>query len=178
VQLDDLVEEWLMTCNPAVSITSLLAALDSSPDILKQDLERCLNKGALLSLSDKDRVKYVMCTAELKGWLTCPTSCKLLINGNEEASEMFSSTSFLSAKLLERLLPVKSVVSQYHFCSLQTSFRDDIGDAAGLLKSLTVQLLTLDAIPRDFSFLSSADLEKIKQRNLESICVLFRNLIQ
>lgn len=134
--------------------------------------------GTSLSLNDQDRVKWMMQSPKLREWLNFPGSRKLLINGDGAANEMLSSTTFLSAKLLESLGHIEPIVSQHFFCSLHTTSKKDImADATGLIKSFVTQLLQRD-VSWDLSFLSTTDLEKIQHNDLGSICALYRRLIQ
>lgn len=162
----------------SVTQIALVLALGLSPDVPQQDLKRCLSMGTSLSLNDQDRVKWMMQSPKLREWLNFPESRKLLINGDGAANEMFSSTTFLSAKLLESLGHIEPIVSQHFFCSLHTTSRKDImADATGLIKSFVSQLLQRD-VSWDLSFLSTTDLEKIQHNDLETICALYRRLIQ
>ena len=134
--------------------------------------------GTSLSLTDQDRVEWMMRSPKLREWLNFPESRTLLLNGDGDANEMFSPTTFLSAKLLESLTHIEPILTQHFFCSLHTTSRRDImADANGLIKSFVSQLL-LREVPWDLAFLSVEDLVKIKDNNLEAICVLFRKLIQ
>ena len=134
--------------------------------------------GSALSLIDQDRIKWMIESSRLRDWLNSPRSRILLINGNGDANEMFSSTTFLSAKLLESLGHIEPIIVQHFFCSLHTSSgKDTMADATGLIKSFSFQLLQRDA-PWDLSFLSSTDIEKLRENHLETICTLFRGLLQ
>lgn len=134
--------------------------------------------GTSLSLTDQDRVEWMMQSPKLREWLNYPESRTLLVNGDGDANEMFGPTTFLSAKLLESLGHIEPIISQFFFCSLHTTSRKDVmADAAGLLKSFVYQLLLRD-VPWDLSFLSTADVGKIQLNDIETICALFRNLIQ
>ena len=119
-----------------------------------------------------------MQSRQLHEWLLSPKSRTFLINGNGEANETFSFTTFLSAKLLEGLGKMEPIISLHYFCSLHMTFREDIkDDAVGLVKSFIVQLLPRN-IPWDLSFLSTEDFEKIEHDDLATICTLLRRLIQ
>ena len=134
--------------------------------------------GTSLSLTDQDRVEWMMRSPKLREWLNFPESRTLLLNNDGDANEMFSSTTFLSAKLLESLAHIEPIITQHFFCSLHTTSRKDImADATGLIKSFVSQLL-LREVSWDLAFLSVEDLEKIQNNDLEAICVLFRKLIQ
>ena len=163
----------------AVSHTSLFSALKHSPDVPQQDLKRCLSMGKSLIIIDQDRVKWTMQSPKLLKWLiSSPKSRTLLINGNGDANEMFSSTTFLSAKMLESLGQIEPILSQHFFCSLHTTSRiDNMADATGLIKSFVCQLLLRD-FAWDLTFLSTTDLWKIQNNDLETICALFRKLVQ
>ncbi|CAD6587129.1 MAG: hypothetical protein ASARMPREDX12_002758 [Alectoria sarmentosa] len=161
-----------------VTQISLLSALGLSPDIPQQDLKRCLSMGLSLSLTDQDRVEWMIQSPKLRTWLNFPKSRTLLLNGDGDANEMFSSTTFLSAKLLESLGNMEPIVSQHFFCSLHTTSRKDVmADATGLIKSFVSQLLPR-GISWDLNYLSTTDLGKIQQNDLATICALFRRLIQ
>ena len=167
-----------LTLEAAVTKTSLVSALGSPPDVPQRDLKRCLGMGTSLSLTDQDRVEWMMQSPRLREWLNFPESRTLLLNGDGDANEMFSPTTFLSAKLLESLAHIEPIITQHFFCSLNTSSRKDImADATGLIKSFVSQLLLRD-VSWDLAFLSVEDLEKIQHNDLEAICVLFRKLIQ
>lgn len=134
--------------------------------------------GTLLSLTDHDRVEWMMQSPKLREWLNFPKSRTLLLNGDGDANEMFSSTTFLSAKLLESLGHIEPIISQCFFCSLHTTSRKDtMANATGLIKSFVCQLLQRD-ISWNLSFLSTTDLAKFQQNELETIFALFRRLIQ
>lgn len=172
------MKEHLLNGKAVMSQTSLLPALRSSHDVPQRDLKRCLDMGMPHSLTNQDRVKWMMQSCKLREWLNFPQSRTLLINGNGDANETFSSTTFLSAKLLESLGHIKPIISHHFFCSLHTRSRDDIkDDAVGLVKSFVVQLLLRD-ISWDLSFLSKEDFEKIEHDDLETVCVLLRKLTQ
>ncbi|KAL9134028.1 MAG: hypothetical protein Q9175_004793 [Cornicularia normoerica] len=161
----------------AIIKKTLLSALGLSPDVPQQDLKRCLRMGPSLSLTDQDRVKWMIESPQLREWLNFPRSRILLLNGDGDANEMFSSTTFLSAKLLESLGHIEPIITQHFFCSLHTTSRKDVmADATGLIKSFGSQLLLRD-LSWDLSFLSSSDLGKIQHNDLETICALFRRLI-
>lgn len=163
---------------PAVTLTSLVSVLGLSSDVPKQDLKRCLSMGTSLSLTDQDRVEWMMRSPKLREWLNFPKSQTLLLNGDGDANEMFSPTTFLSAKLLESLGHIEPIISQYFFCSLHTTSRKDtMANATGLIKSFVCQLLQRD-ISWNLSFLSTTDLGKVQQNDLETICALFRRLTQ
>lgn len=163
----------------SVSHTSLLSALKHPPDIPQQDLKRCLSMGTSLSIIDQDRVKWTMQSPKLREWLIfSPKSRTLLINSNGDANEMFSSTTFLSAKMLECLGRIEHIMSQHFFCSLHTTSRTDtMADAVGLIKGFVCQLLLRD-FAWDLTFLPTTDLGKIQNNDLETICALFRKMIQ
>ena len=134
--------------------------------------------GTFLSLPDQDRVEWMMQSSRLREWLNFPKSRTLLLNGNGDANEMFSSTTFLSAKLLESLGHIEPVISHHFFCSLHTTSRKDpMANATGLIKSFVSQLLERK-FSWNLSFLSTTDLGKIHQNDLETICALFRGLMQ
>ena len=134
--------------------------------------------GPLLSVTDQDRVEWMMQSPKLREWLNSPNSRTLLLNGDGDANEMFSPTTFLSAKLLESLSHIETILLQRFFCSLHTSSKNDtLADATGLIKSFASQLLSPD-VSWDLSFLSPTDVEKIQHNDLDTICALFRNLIQ
>lgn len=133
----------------------------------------------LLSLTDQDRVEWMIRSPQLREWLIfTPKSRTLLINGNGDTNETLSPTTFLAAKLSESLGHIEPIMSQYFFCSLHTSSRkDNMADATGLIKSFVCQLLQRD-VPWDLSVLSPSDLIQIEHNELNSICALFRKLIQ
>lgn len=135
--------------------------------------------GTLLSLTDQDRVEWMMQSPKLREWLIfTPKSRTLLINGNGDTNETFSPTTFLAAKLSESLGHMEPIMSQHFFCSLHTSSRkDNMADATGLINSFVCQLLDRD-VSWDLNFLSPTDLGNIEHNDLDSICALFRKLIQ
>lgn len=131
-----------------------------------------------LSLADQDRAIWIMQSPRLLEWLNAPRSLTLLINGNGESNDMFSSTTLLSAKLLECLGQTGRIISHHFFCSLHTSSSaSSKDDATGLVKSFVCQLLTRD-MSWDLSFLSQKHLEEIGSGDLETTCMLFRKLVQ
>ena len=124
-----------------------------------------------------------MQSPKLREWLNSPNSRTLLLNGDGDPNDMFSPTTFVSAKLLESLSHIEPVFLQHYFCSLHTSSspsRKNNDNATGLLKSFISQLLLRDDVNSwDLSFLSATDIDKLHQTNdLETLCLLFRNLIQ
>ncbi len=134
--------------------------------------------GTSLSLTDQDRVEWMMRSPTLREWLNFPGSRTLLLNGDGDANEMFPPTTFVSAKLLESLAHIEPIITLLFFCSLHmTSRKDTMADATGLIKSFVSQLLLRDG-PWDLAFLSSADVEKIQNSDIETICMLFRRLLQ
>lgn len=135
--------------------------------------------GTSLSLTDQDRVEWMMQTPKLREWLNSPKSRTLLVNGDGEANDMFPPTTFLSAKLLESLGHIEPIITHHFFCSLHTTSggKDTMADAAGLIKSFISQLLLRD-ISWDLSHLSTTDLEGIQRNDIDTICSLFRNLTQ
>ena len=101
-----------------------------------------------------------------------------MINGNGDANEMFPPTTFLSAKLLDSLGHIEPIFIQHFFCSLHTSSRmDNMADATGLIKSFSFQLLRRDA-SWNLAFLSSTDIEKLRENHLDTVFSLFRGLVQ
>lgn len=157
---------------------SLVSALGVPKDLPQQDLKRCLGMGTSLSLTDQDRVEWMMRSSKLREWLNASESRTLLLNGDGDANEMFSPTTFLSAKLLESLAHIEPIVLQSFFCSLHTSSRNDnMADATGLIKSFVSQLLLRD-VAWDLAFFPVTHLEKIQHNDIETICALFRRLIQ
>lgn len=164
--------------NECITKDSLVSAFGLASDVPQQDLKRCISMGSALSLGDQDRIKWMIESSRLRDWLNFPRSRILLINGNGDANEMFSSTTFLSAKLLESLGHIEPIIIQHFFCSLHTSSRKDtMADATGLIKSFSFQLLQRDA-SWDLAFLSSTDIEKIRENHLDTVCSLFRGLLQ
>ena len=135
--------------------------------------------GTSLSLTDQDRVQWIMQSPKLREWLIfSPKSRTLLINGDGDANEIFSPTTFLSAKLLESLGHMEPIITQHFFCSLHTTSRKDVmADATGLIKSFVCQLLLRD-VSWDLSSLSPTDLGNIQHNGVDTICALFRTLIQ
>ena len=167
-----------LTIVAAITKDVLVSAFGLAPDVPQQDLKRCLSMGSALSLIDQDRIKWMIESSRLRDWLNFPRSRILLINGNSDANEMFSSTTFLSAKLLESLGHIEPIIIQHFFCSLHTSSRKDtMADATGLIKSFSFQLLQRD-ISWDLTFLSSTDIEKLRENHLDTVCSLFRGLLQ
>lgn len=126
----------------AVTQSSLISALGLSPDVPYQDLKRCLSIGTSLSLTDQDGIEWMMQPLQLQEWLLFPPRSRtLLINGNGDANEMFSSTTFLCAMLLESLAHVEPIVSQHFFCSLHTTPRKETAlQSSPNPSSLSVQL--------------------------------------
>ena len=134
--------------------------------------------GTLLNLHDQDRVTWMMQSPKFREWLNSPKSRTLLINGNGEGSEVFSFTTFFSAKLLEYLGHVEPIISHNFFCSLHTDSRaKSIDDATGMVKSLVCQLLLRD-VSWDLSFLTQNDVQKINSDHLGTTFMLFQNLVQ
>ena len=52
-----------------------------------------------------------------------------------------------------------------------------MADATGLIKSFSFQLLQRDA-SWDLAFLSSTDIEKLRENHLDTVCSLFRGLLR
>ena len=121
-----------------------------------------------------------MQSPKLREWLNFPKSRTLLLNGDGDGDEMFSPTTFLSAKLLESLSYIEPVVLQHFFCSLHTSSsnKDNMTDATGLIKSFVSQLLLRDDVSWDLTFLSTTEVENVQNGDVEKICALFRSLIE
>lgn len=92
-----------------MSLKDVASALQPSPDVSQQDLKQCLRQGTSLSLQDQDRVKWVIEGSKLQQWLNSPKSRTLLNNGNGDANETFSPTTFLTAQLLESLGNLKII---------------------------------------------------------------------
>lgn len=157
---------------------SLVSALGVPRGLAQQDLKRCLDMGTSLSLTDQDRVEWMMRSSKLREWLNAPESRTFLLNGDGDANEMFPPTTFLSAKLSESLAHIEPTFLQSFFCSLHTSSRNDnMADATGLVKSFISQLLLRD-VAWDLAFLSTTHLEKIQRNDIDTICALLRSLIQ
>ena len=134
--------------------------------------------GLSIGLSNQDRVKWMIQSRRLQDWLNSSESCTLLLNGNGDATDTFSPTTFLAAKLLDGLTHIEPIISLRYFCSLHMSSREGSKeDATSLLKSLISQLLLLDT-PYELNFISKADLEKIEHDDFPTLCSLFRKLIQ
>ena len=135
---------------PAVSKDRLLVTLGSLDAIAEQDFGRCLRRS---KLADPDRASWTMHSSELREWLNDTSSRTLLINGNAEGNQIFSATSFITAKLLESLHTFHSLITLSFFCSLHTTAGGDLeADATGMVKSLITQLLLRD-ISWDLRFL-------------------------
>lgn len=161
-----------------MTLEMLLTALRLPQKLDRSDLDRCLHMRAPLSLAHQDRVKWMMESRKLQEWLNLPKSRTLLVNGNSDGNDTFSSTTFLSAKLIEGLQQIAPLVSLHFFCSLHMSSKKGYkDDATTLLKSFISQLLERD-YDYDLTFFSQDDLEKIEHNDLDTICKLFRHLVQ
>ena len=154
----------------------------------QQDLKRCLNIGASLTLTDQDRVEWMMQSPKLREWLNSPDSRTLLLNSDVDPNEMFSPTTFVSAKLLESLSHIEPVFLLYFFCSLHTSSSSSSSPkkenqpdtATGLLKTLISQLLLRSDVNWDLSSLPSTNLSSTKPHqtaDIDTLSLLFRSLI-
>lgn len=144
-------------------------------ELSQQDLQRCLSKGTDLSFKEQDRAIWILQSRQLKEWLVAPRSRALLLNGNGEGSPTFSPCTLLTAKLLEGLRQVQPIICLFYFCSLHTS--DQREDASTLVKTMVSQLLHC-GVTYDTSFLTPKDLEKIEQNDLNTLCMLFQQLMQ
>ena len=174
----DYFDSPLLMITASIDQNSIVSALALPPDLTRQDLKRCLSMATALSLIDQNRVEWMILSSKLRDWLNLPQSCTLLLNGNgDDANEMFSPTTILSAKLIESLAHVEPIIIIYFFCSLHTTSRTDtVANAVGLLKSFVSQLLLRDVL-WDLSFLSTAHVANIRANDIDTICMLFRKLL-
>lgn len=152
-----------------MSLKDVASALQPSPDVSHQDLKQYLRQGTSLSLQDQDRVKWVIEGSKLQQWLNSPKSRTLLINGNGDANETFSPTTFLTAQLLESLGNLKTIIPLYFFCSLHTKSDPNVkNDAASLMRSFFLQLLFRKHISWNLDFfLKMRDIESIRAGDLD-----------
>ena len=168
-----------MMIKASIDQNSIVSALALPPDLTPQDLKRCLSMTTALSLHDQNRVEWMILAPKLRDWLNLPESRTLLLNGNSDANEMFSPTTILSAKLIESLAHVEPIITLHFFCSLHTTSRTDtVANTVGLIKSFVSQLLLRDDVPWDLTFLSAAHVANIRANDIDTICMLFRRLLQ
>ena len=119
-------------------------------------------------------------------WLNHPKSKAILINGNAAGNETFSSTTFLSAKLLETLGNIEPIVTCKYFCSLHAASIDKSKEGPmGILKSFITQLLVGRNPSWDLTFLTREDVTAIVENSssnnnndLLTLCTTLNHLIQ
>lgn len=161
-----------------LSKSRLSSLLGASGEGSSQDLDRCLAKGRLLNLKDQDRIKWITNSSILKEWLSYPRSKTLLINGNSEGNEVFSSTTFLNAKFCDALRCIEPIITlNFFFCSLHTTPIEGYdNDPIGLLRSLIEQLVSHN-FAWDLTFLNQRNLNELKAADLDSLYRVFRKLL-
>lgn len=168
----------LLTFIQVAKEDTLFSVLQSPQDVPYLDLDRCQQMSKALDLASQDRIQWMMKAQKLSEWLTSPKSRTLLINGNMPGNEAFSPTTILCAQLLQSLQAVSPIITVHFFCSLHTISRDGLeSDATGLFKSLITQLLMRD-LSWHLGFLSSKDLDRLKDDDFDTIAMLFWELIQ
>ena len=156
-------------------LSKAVALPDHNPT---NDLQQCLQKGKVLSLKDQDRAKWMMSSPKVRMWLNHLQSKSLLINGNDEGNELFSATTFLSARLAQSLAQIQPIIILKFFCGLHTTAEhpEDRG-ATGLLRSVIMQLLERD-IAWDLNWMRGKDLDKLKGNEIAGLLDLCRTLLQ
>ena len=181
------INTWLACSSTMVSIfltfpivfdlDGLLCILGSL-DIPAQDLRRCLESGPLLSLEEQDRVKWIMRSPGLRKWVTYPQSTTILINGNMDANEVFSPTTFLAANVVETLQAIKPIITIQYFCSLRATAKNAAKyNASTILKSFIAQLL-LNDVAWDLTFMGQEKIDKIESNDLKTLFDVFFRLLQ
>ena len=162
-----------------ISVRGLIRLLRPSRLSVGKDVQRLVESAHSLNLRQQERVKWIMTSSpKLRGWLTGLRSRALLINGNSNANEIISPTTFLAGKLLETLQRMEHVISIYYFCSLHTSTtREPKANGIGMLRCLLVQLLEARKT-WDLSFLDRDDLDDFDVDDVEALSKLFHNLVK
>jgi hypothetical protein len=156
----------------------LTKRLRPSRIFVHKDLKHSLRIVHALRVRQQDRIKWIMTSTKMREWLTSTRSRVLLINGNTDATELESPTTFLAGKFLEAVESMQSVISMYYFCSFHRSSSDEPGaDGIGMLRCLLVQLLEARKawiLP----FANDEDLEDFDCYDIEATCKLFHELLQ
>ncbi|RPA92712.1 hypothetical protein L873DRAFT_1794106 [Choiromyces venosus 120613-1] len=155
-----------------IHCTELLKSLLFSPDDLATTVQTSLRYGHGASLGEKDRANWIMKSQRINTWLTCTTSSTLLINGNGEHKKI-SSLSFITALLVQSL--TQSDIPVLHFfCGDNSSTSSITGGPAGLMRSLTAQLLT----HYDFDLTSIRHSRSwTAPKSVKILCTLFNSLV-
>ncbi|RPA89390.1 hypothetical protein L873DRAFT_1722055 [Choiromyces venosus 120613-1] len=156
-----------------VHSTELVKSLLFSPVDLATTVQTSLRYGYGASPGEKDRANWIMKSQRMNTWRTCTTSSTLLINGNGEHKKI-SSLSFITALLVQSL--TQSDIPVLHFfCGDNSPTSSITGGPAGLMRSLTAQLLLthydFDLTPIRHSRSGTAP------KSVKQLCTLFNSLI-
>lgn len=84
--------------------------------------------------------------------------------------------SFVCALLIQSLQTTDAAITISFFCGLHTLSTDPLSSAAGLMRSLISQLLSIHSF--NLSFIDEDYEEQLHQNNLEYLLDLFRTLIE
>lgn len=164
------------------TISHLLRALHYDASSIIADQEAYLNVGATLSTEDQSRASTMTSSQKFSRWITTASSLPLLVNGNAdlEAAQGPSPLSFVAAKLLQVANLNANNFNLAYFCALHGDDPQNPDPVATLMGSLIGHLLSQmrdREIKPDLCYLEENEMTRIKEGNLEQLCIVFRNLV-
>ncbi|KAI1142731.1 hypothetical protein F5Y05DRAFT_129175 [Hypoxylon sp. FL0543] len=152
-----------------------------SVDSLK-DVKECLDDLEMLSLREKDTMKWIIESDEIKSWLTAPDSRTLAVEPDTPPQDLLNSTSAASAFLSQTISTSTDFPVLTYMGGLKTNDNPDevaCGSIA-MVRSLIAQLLLHIAEHRpdvDLEFLKSKRFRQESPKTLSRLAALFCRLL-
>jgi hypothetical protein len=121
---------------------------------------------------------WVLQSSRFKYWVQSRNSDVLVVDGNlGDGTARYSSMSLLSGMLVQSLRPREPAQVLHFFCGAHNSKSDPVGGPSGLVRSLIVQLLSLQVF--DLNFVNSSYWkEGLRTHDLLTLGRLFHRLLE
>lgn len=162
---------------PVLKQRKLRRLLRHDPEAAQIDVNRTLSAGQVFNLHEQERTEYLMVSSRFKQWLTSRQSEVLLVNGRAETSNRCSPISFACGLLVSSLGSFPSTITLNFFCALHTDSSDTETGAKMMLASLLCQLLE-QYQDFDLSFLAAGQKYDLQERDVDTLCSLFKTLLR
>lgn len=155
-----------------------------TPPLDEVDLQDVICNAGEAILEHRQRAEQVMATQELRDWIACPGSYRLLVHGNFDSTDAIdrrvTPLSVLCATLVRTLrVTCESVdgirIGLVFFCGLHRR-NDAFNGGVAMIQSLAQQLL--EHFPAPTVELDPwIDVSKLEQGDLNELCRLFMGLV-
>lgn len=171
---------------PLVSKDDLLSLCNFDLSTILHDIDNGALSGRNLPLAQQSRSAAALQSPRVQAWLRTRTSALLHIDGSEcGAGAAISAMSHACSLLWQALEDVAAaggpqpIIPLFFLCGLHAGDGDPLGGAAGVVRSLTAQLLLKlrGGVGPDLRFVDGALLCGLRAGALAAFCRLFRGVL-